>query len=168
MNPKDCSPSEAISSWVDGRFSARSGFYAGRGPSVGDLNSKILEMFYQGILKDVGAEAARNFVRFVDQLKDLSASSFIVAFEQFWMNECQIVQIDQEARDRFRLSGHGDALFAEAFCTMASALGGSSADAGPREVEHLSWPIKAEFVSRHRAELDGPMTLPEPFKTYHL
>ncbi len=168
MNPKDCSPSEAISSWVDGRFSPRSGFYAGRGPSVGDLNSRILEMFYQGILRDVGAEAAKNFVRFVDQLKDLSASAFIVAFEQFWLNECNVVQIGQEARDRFRLSGHGDALIVEAFCTIGAALGGPSAGAGSDEIEHLSWPIKAEFVSRHRAELDGQMTLPKPFETYRL
>lgn len=151
MKTSDMSAAEAVRSWVDGRFVLRSGFYAGRPPSLGDLNSEILEMFYQGILRDVGQEEASNFVRFVNNLSDLSASAFIVAFEQFWVQGCTVVKIGQQSSDRNQLSGYGEALFAEGMGLLATTLGRT-----PMSEEGIisaSFPIKQPFIGAHLKEI---------------
>jgi len=142
----------AVSSWVDGRFLMRSGYYAGRGPKECDLNSKILEMFYTGLKKDVGAAAATNFVRFVNKLHDLSATSFIVAFEKFWWAGCTVTNIAQDKRDRVQLSGRGAGLEVEAFGAIAETLfGGGRMD--EYEISRVSNSIKRSFIEAHRAEI---------------
>lgn len=152
INEQEVSASDAGYRWVDNRFSMRSGFYAGRPPSTTDLNSTILEMFYKGIKKDVGDEAAANFVRFVNKLKDLSASSFIVAFDRFWASECKTVDISQGANDRMTLSGHGRALEGETIGLIGSMLGGGG-NWSRDELESASWQIKSPFVRAHLSEL---------------
>ncbi|MFA6295297.1 MAG: hypothetical protein WC666_02635 [Candidatus Paceibacterota bacterium] len=142
----------AVRSWVNNRFVMRSGFYAGREPSENDLNSRTLEMFYSGLRKDISQEAATNFVRFVNKLHDLSASAFIVAFENFWQAGCTTVDIAQDERDRSRLSGKGKRLEMEAFCVMAGSLfGGEKMDES--SIISASNRIKHAFIQRHIAEI---------------
>jgi hypothetical protein len=52
-------------------------YYAGRGNSVRDLNSSILELLYQGIKKEIGPDAAKAFVNMVRDLKNTNAQSFL-------------------------------------------------------------------------------------------
>jgi hypothetical protein len=59
------------------RMSARPEFYSGRGAIMCDLNGDILEGIYQGILKEFGKEAAKNFVKMVADIKVLSATTFL-------------------------------------------------------------------------------------------
>lgn len=143
--------SELVREWVGGRFSMRSGYYAGRPPSPSDLDSDILESIYTGIKKQVGDEAATAFARFVNKLNDLSASSFIVAFERFWAKDCKMVDVAQETTDRTRLDGYGDALHAQAFAVVAQAL------SGPRmsedEILHASNWVKGKFINKHEKEI---------------
>jgi hypothetical protein len=151
MKCKDTSASEAGSAWVDGRFSMRSGFYAGRPPSTSDLNSKILEMFYQGMKRDVGSDEAGNFVRLVNNLTDLSATSFIVAFERFWATSCKEVSIAQSIADRMQLSGHGEAAYGEGLFAIVTAL--TNRGTSENEIRFLSHNIKREFIQSHINEI---------------
>lgn len=142
--------SDLVRTWTDGTFCMRSGYYAGRRPSEGDLGSRHLEMLYQGIRKDVGVEGAANFVRFVNKLDDLAASSFIVAFEQFWAEECKVIDISQKPGDRMRLDARGDALLSQGFGAIMSAM----ADRGSgMDHRHLSLEVKARFIKDHLTEI---------------
>lgn len=141
-----------VHSWTRGRFCMRSGFYAGRGPTSSDLNSDILESLYQGIKKELGEAAAANFVRFVNKLDDLSASAFIVAFEQFWAQDCKTVEIEQTSEDRMRLDARGSGLEAQAFGAVMSHMSGGS-NKSEDEIRHLSNRLKGKFIWTHRDEI---------------
>lgn len=52
-------------------------YYAGRGNSVHDLNSSILEMLYSGINTEIGAAGAKAFVNMVRDLKNTNAQFFL-------------------------------------------------------------------------------------------
>lgn len=129
----------------------KSGFYAGRGPLECDLNSRILESFYKGIGKEKGKKAAVNFVRFVNKLGDLSASSFIVAFEYFWAGNCENIEVEQHKDDRVRLDAHGDALAAQGLAVLFAVASGEQGD--EREIARKSRQIKWEFMDNHRKEI---------------
>ena len=152
MKPSEMSAHASVHKWVNGRFTLRSGFYAGRGVKSGDLNSGILEMFYQGIKSDLGDELAGNFVRFVNQLTDLSASAFIVAFERFWSQDCMVPRVAQRSGDRNQLSGRGAGLRGEAFGLLITALGGGEKQS-EEEIARASFGIKQEFIRLHRKEI---------------
>lgn len=53
------------------------GFYAGRGATLSDLNSKKLNKVADGIKKQYGEEAHSSFVAMVWEMKILSATAFI-------------------------------------------------------------------------------------------
>ena len=147
---KGMSATEAGYSWVNGRFSMRSGCYAGRPPSPSDLDSKILEMFYKGLKRDVGVTEANNFVLFVNNLTDLSATSFIVAFERFWASSCQNCCVRQTPGDRMQVSGYGATRDAEAILALAGMLGSPVRDANIRAVSN---DIKRDFIEAHFKEI---------------
>lgn len=142
--------SDLVYTWTNGTFCMRSGYYAGRPPSEGDLGSKHLEMLYQGILKDAGATEATNFVRFVNKLDDLAASAFIVAFEQFWAKDCKVIDIGQNRGDRMRLDARGDALVAQGFGAIMSAMADKGSGADNR---YMSNEVKSKFIKDHQAEI---------------
>lgn len=129
----------------------RSGYYAGRGPTLSDLNPQILEMLYQGIKKNCGEVEAANFVRFTNKLTDLSASAFIVAFEQFWQQNCRVIEISQSASDGMRLDARGDALHAQGFGAIMSAM--SRSRRSEHETSHASNEVKAGFIRKHLREI---------------
>lgn len=58
-------------------MSTRPEFYSGRGAIMCDLNGKILEGIYQGILKEFGEKPAKNFLKMVADIKVLSATTFL-------------------------------------------------------------------------------------------
>lgn len=140
-----------VHDWIKGRFVMDSGYYAGRGPTQSDLNSALLEMFYDGIKKDAGTDAAANFVRFVNKLDDLSASAFIVAFERFAANDCKTIKIAQDKGDGTRLTGRGAALEAQAFAVIASAFAGPKRSEAELRQAHDG--IKYQFIQKHKKEI---------------
>jgi hypothetical protein len=58
-------------------MSTRPEYYSGRGAIMCDLNGKILEGIYQGIKKEFGENSAKNFVKMVEDIKVLSATTFL-------------------------------------------------------------------------------------------
>jgi hypothetical protein len=52
-------------------------YYSGRGAITCDLNGNMLEGIYQGIKKEFGDFAAKNFVKMVVDIKVLSATTFL-------------------------------------------------------------------------------------------
>ena len=149
-------PVALTSKWVRGKeiprgFILDSGYYAGRPPTPSDINTVVLKSFYEGLAQDVGMHAAVNFVRFVNKLDDLSASSFIVAFERFWASDCMAIQVVQDREDRIRVTVHGDVRDAQAFAVVAEALGSRRMSEENRL--EASNAIKRDFIQKHLSEI---------------
>jgi hypothetical protein len=109
-------------------------------------------MFYSCLKKDVGILTAQYFVRFVNKLRDLSASSFIVAFEKFWASGCTSICVTQHNADRNQLSGRGQALQGEAFGLLMEVLSGKGA-MDEESIVSASNRIKRSFIQNHRSEI---------------
>jgi hypothetical protein len=142
---------EAIPRWTKKAFILRSSYYTGRNPSEGDLNSVMLEGIYNGIKKEVGQKEATNFVKFVENLTDLSASAFIQAFERFWRSDCTNFNQIQPEGSGNQLTGQGDQLLTEGFGVLANALSGRRVS--PETIRLDSRRIKAPFIAKYKAQL---------------
>src|SRR3989338_1280027 len=128
----------AVNRWTRSKLNFRSSYYTGRGPTSGDLNSVMLEGIYKGIKNEVGEQEATNFVNFVDNLKNMSASAFIQAFQQFFYSDLSETNIQGTGR---KLSGTSqDELFSEGMALIAHSLGDQP---NPDEMERASYSIKA-------------------------
>lgn len=68
---------EIVHEYTKNRMSARPEYYSGRGATLSDLDSKLLEMIYQGILKEIGQNAAKELIKMVEDLDVLSATHFL-------------------------------------------------------------------------------------------
>lgn len=147
---KDLDIRQLVDKWVGGRrFGMDSGFYAGSRPNPGVLDSEILELIYRGIKNDIGQNEATMFVRFVDNLCDLSPSSFIIAMRKFWSTNCTQFEVTQEESDRDRIDSHN-----QAFALIAQTLSDKeSSDETKERIRILSDKIKTPFVKNHRKEL---------------
>ncbi len=71
------SAEDIIWDYCQGRLNPSPDYYEGHGNELRDLNSPILEMVYQGIRTEHGAEPAKSFVNMVKNLKDTNAASFL-------------------------------------------------------------------------------------------
>lgn len=71
------SAEDIIWDYCQGRLNPNPDYYEGHGNELRDLNSQILEMVYEGVLKEHGALAAKAFVNMVKNLKDTNATSFL-------------------------------------------------------------------------------------------
>lgn len=144
----------AVDRWTRGQLVLRSSFYTGRDPSAGDLNSTMFEGIYQGIKAEVGQAEATNFAKFIAKLKDLSASAFVQAFEQFWYSGCVNLKeavVAQRERSGYQLTGRNKELFAEGFALIGLALSGSMMSTS--QIEQASRSIKSQFVFNHKDEI---------------
>ena len=146
---------ERVRDWagskISGGFHMRSGYYAGRPPSRGDINTAVLEGIYDGIKSEVGKSQARNFVIFVSSLEDMSGSSFVVALQKFLQSGCKSTTITQKASDRVAIDARGDAAQAQAFGAIASVMSSGAQSEG--EVCAASWDVKFEFLQNHWNEV---------------
>jgi hypothetical protein len=62
-------------------------YYSGRGATLSDLNDRILEGIHNGIKKEYGADAAKNFVKMVSDIKVLSATTFLQELYDLFYNK---------------------------------------------------------------------------------
>ena len=133
------------------RMSTRPEYYSGRGAITCDLDGQMLEGIYQGIKKEFGAKPAQNFVKMVDDIKVLSATTFL---EELYMlcgngwvykkkpkehqaNGISIPKNEQgEYDDRSMMSG---------MLGMFAAMGNNGRDETPV--------IKNYFLSKHGVKL---------------
>jgi hypothetical protein len=61
-------------------------FYSGRGATLSDLNDRILECIHRDIKKEYGVNAAKNFVKMVNDIKILSATTFLQELYDLFSN----------------------------------------------------------------------------------
>lgn len=73
-------------------MSTRPEYYSGRGATLSDLNSEILQKIYVGIEKEFGTKAAKNYVKMVDDIKVLSATTFLEELYQLFYNNWKYVK----------------------------------------------------------------------------
>ncbi len=78
----------------DNRISTCPEYYSGRGATRSDLNAEILQGIYQGILKEFGKDAAKNFVKMVADIKVLSATTFLE--ELYQLSYCDWKYIEKK------------------------------------------------------------------------
>ena len=145
--------SESVLRWCRNGFMLRSSYYSGRGVNLGDLNSSFLEMIYQGLKSDVSHEVAVNFVNFVNNQKDLTASGFIIAFEQFWYSDAKNTDPSLPSGLGNKISGEENERIAEGFVLIAQALFGCLSS--PEQIERESFIVKADFLRTHMEEITG-------------
>lgn len=159
---------EAVGRWTRHKFNFRASFYTGHGVVSSDLNSAILEMIYQGLKTEVGQEVATNFAKFVNNLKDLSASAFIQAFEQFWYGGCKDTDFKQRPGTGNQVTGHGSEVEVEALVLVAEALFGGRR-MSLEETERASRSIKQQFILEHKDEVGKshiPSNIGSPFERW--
>ncbi len=66
-----------VGTYTKNRMSSRPEYYSGRGAILSDLNSELLEMIHEGIRREIGEKAAKNFVQMVADIDALSATFFL-------------------------------------------------------------------------------------------
>ncbi len=65
---------------------SRPEYYSGRGATLSDLNSKILDKVYSGIQKAHGKNAADDFTKMVENIPKLSATDFLLSVYRLEQN----------------------------------------------------------------------------------
>lgn len=129
-------------------MSTRPEFYSGRGAIICDLNSKLLEMIYDGVLVKVGPEAAKEFVNFVMGIDRLSATHFLNEFYNFgyrgWVCAEPRATVTLNHID---VGPDNEARLGIGMATIAGVMFGSSdRDETPR--------IRGDFLRNHMDDLD--------------
>jgi len=112
-------------------MSSRPGYTSGRGATISDLDFEKLTYIHDNILKEVGEEASKNFVKMVKNLKVASSTSFLLNLYELESNSW--VYTEPKDIDNY-VSNEG-----EAFGTVMSIFGNRGDD---------TLEIVGEFLSR--------------------
>jgi len=113
-------------------MSSRPGYTSGRGAIISDLDSEKLTHIHDNILKEIGEEASKNFVKMVKNLKVASCTSFLMNLYELESNSW--VYIEPKDIDTY-VSNEGEALG-----VVMSIFGNRSDD---------TLEIVGEFLSRY-------------------
>lgn len=106
-------------------------------------------MLWAGISKDIGTEAARNFVLMVESMDDMSASAFLVGFEHYFSLKFRWDDRKQSGADGVTVSGYEDAMFREAEVCVMNVLANRNKNAETND--WVSRSIKMPFLAQHSA-----------------
>jgi hypothetical protein len=79
------------------RMSTRPEYYSGRGATLSDLDYNILEGIYKGIKIEFGESAANSFVDMVDNIKVMSATTFLQELYMLFYNDWVYVIKEKDA-----------------------------------------------------------------------
>ena len=126
------------------RMSGRPEYYSGRGATLSDLNSELLQMIWKGVKKEVGKKAAAAFVEMVVDIEVLSATCFLNTLYSLeargWIwtkpNRCQ------GNLDHIDVGPDGEGRFAVGMASIAAWMGGGSS----RDDTLM---IRGEFLAKH-------------------
>jgi hypothetical protein len=140
------------------RLGTRPEYFSGRGATLSDLNSDILEGIYQGLLEVIGKTAAKNFVVLVARFSSLSATAFLNDFIQWYSNGCNEYQT--QATSDVDLGPDDEGRFPVAFATMASMMFGNQRDDTNQ--------IRYSFLTNHQQELDSKCCKYQPFYSFYI
>lgn len=135
------------------RMSTRPEFYSGRGAITCDLDGSMLEGIYQDIKKEFGEEPAKNFVKMVNDIKVISATTFL---EELYML-CGNGWNYKKKRKSHQASGisipknengeYDENSLTSGILGMFAAISNGSRDETPL--------IKNYFLSKHGVKLKG-------------
>jgi hypothetical protein len=134
---------------MEANMSARPEFYSGRGAISDDLNSKILEKVYQGVQREHGEKAAKQFAQMVADIPSLSATDFLLTLYRLESNNWKWNKKmlgNEKGIDVGPDYGDGGRE-AIGMATIANILGGSL------DRDETSY-IRGEFLRNHNIE--GP------------
>lgn len=113
------------------------GYYSGRGAILSDLNPNILGKVYEGVQREYGRDAAKQFVKMVEAIPNLSATDFLLSFYRLEGNGWKMDE---------RVLGNEKGIFPEDEC---SALGTVlSVMSGMSEKDETS-SIREEFLRKY-------------------
>ena len=128
-------------------MSARPAYYSGRGPNRGDCGPDHLKRLHDGLKTYFGDDHAEAFARMVASQNDLSATSFLIAFQKFWYGGCQWGDIKPETNPNFEITSRWEdnpaQAMGEGFATIMSSMFDTRSE-GARSWESDS--IKSEFL----------------------
>jgi hypothetical protein len=125
------------------RLGTRPEYFSGRGATLSDLNSEILEGIYKGLVKEVSKDAAENFVVLVAKFKCLSATAFLNDFIDWYCSGCNEYQV-RDTSD-VDLGPDNEGRLAIGLATIGSMMFSSGSD-------HTNQ-IREDFILGHRKEL---------------
>lgn len=78
---------ETLKQIIGKHMSTRPEYYSGRGAILCDLNSDILQGIYLGIKEKFGDEPAENYVKMVEGIKVISATTFLQELYSLFYNK---------------------------------------------------------------------------------
>lgn len=133
-----------VGTYTKNRMSSRPEFYSGRGAILSDLNSELLEMIHEGVRREIGEKAAKNFVQMVADIDVLSATFFLNSLYSLEANGWKWKKRSKkaEALDHVDVGPDGPGRFAIGMATIGSWMGGGS--------ERNETPmISSDFLEKH-------------------
>jgi len=132
----------------EANMSARPEFYSGRGAIRADLNDGILEKIHQGVQREYGEEAAKQFTIMVANIPVLSATDFLISFYALenhgWKYDSDKVRSDAPRGILVAKDEEGNYDYAHGMLSMVDAI-----SLGGRDETAY---IKGQFLRRHGIE----------------
>lgn len=126
------------------QLGTRPEYFSGRGATLSDLNSDILSGLHKGILKEIGEEAANNFILFVANFDCLSATAFLNEFYLWHANGCTAIETGQTTD--VDLGSDREVADIIGMATIGSKMFSSGRDDTNR--------IRSEFLQKHKQFLN--------------
>lgn len=120
-----------------GQVSSRPDYYSGRGINSGDLGPEHLNLIGKGVKADFGAEAFEKFLDLVALIPDISATSFLIHFREFYCRDCTSVPCFEKNAGN-TIEGRGEAAYVVGMASIFSAF---SADNSP----YSAFMLKREY-----------------------
>ena len=135
----------------DLNLSARPEAYSGRGEAFGDLNSKVLEDIYQGIIKYSGKEAGSAFVRMVSDIPRLSMTDFLLHLHNL---EADGWKWDKTMKKNYNDAYLGNGSDLDIFAIGAITFAYKQNQTSEAYSSNRGW-IAGEFLKKHGVKLSG-------------
>lgn len=114
----------------DNQMSTRPEYYSGRGATTSDLNHNILVGIHAGLKKEFGDKAAKAFVKMVDGIKVMSATTFLQELYRLYYNRWKYTpEKEDESGIHIPKDDNGDYdTQAGVFGVMEAMMGGNRHD----------------------------------------
>ena len=129
-------------------MSYRPSFTVGRGACLSDLNSEKIEFIYQGVVKEFGEDSGKAYIQMVKELKEASATSFLINLYELCNNGWKNIPIDNTG---IRVDKDEDGNYTEEGIAGAShGIMENMFHFGRNDTDRIKWP----FLKKHGVKLE--------------
>jgi len=129
-------------------MSSRPGVHSGRGATISDLNSEILEKFYKNIKYEYGKFASEQFLEMVSEIPVMSATDFLLNLYKLESNNWKWKKSLLGNEKGVYIDGRTDnERLSVGFATIISMLGRNEMDDSNL--------IKCPFLKNHGVKIKG-------------